>query len=84
MLFDVSTVAYSLGMEYCDALLGFYVFTGEDCTSAFQGKRKVGPLMKLQKNPRFLKTFQNLGEDWTVKSELHEELEEFTCLMYGY
>ena len=61
-----------------------FVFTGEDCTSAFQGKGKVGPLKKLQRNPRFLKTFQNLGEDWTVKSELHEELEEFTCLMYGY
>ena len=61
-----------------------YVFTGEDCTSAIKGKGKVGPLKKLQKNPRFLKTFQHLGEDWKVKSEFHEELEKFTYLMYGY
>ena len=54
---EVSAVACSLGKEYCDDLLGFYVFTGEDCTSAFKGKGKVGPLKKLQKNPRFLKTF---------------------------
>ena len=61
-----------------------FVFTGEDCTSAFKGKGKVRPLKKLQNNPRFLKTFQHRGEDWKVKSQLHEELEEFTCLVYGY
>ena len=83
-LINVSAVACSLGKEYCDALLGLYVFTGEDCTSAFKGKGKVGPLKKLQKNPRYLQTFQNLGVDWIVKSELHKKLEEFACLMYGY
>ena len=83
-LINVSAIASSFGNEYCDALLGFYVYTGEDCTSAFKGKGKVGPLKKLQKNPRFLKTFQNLGVDWNVKPDLHKELEEFTCLMYGY
>ena len=51
-----------------------FVFTGEDCTSAFKSKGKVGPLKKLQKNPRFLKTYQHLGEDLKVKYELHEEL----------
>ena len=30
-------------------LLGLYVFTGEDVTSAFKGKGKGGPLKKLQK-----------------------------------
>ena len=58
-LIDVSAVACSLRKEYFDALLGFYVFTGENCTSAFKGKEKVGPLKKLQKNPRFLKIFSS-------------------------
>jgi hypothetical protein len=44
-------------MFYCATLLGFYVFSGEDCTSAFKGKGKVGPLKKLEKNPRFHKAF---------------------------
>ena len=28
--------------------------------------------------------FRDLGNEWTVKPELINELEEFTCLMYGY
>ena len=83
-LIDVSAIACSFGEDYCNSLLGIYVYTGEDCTSAFKGKGKVGPIKKLQKNPRFLKTFQNLGVDWNVKPDLYEQLEEFTCLMYGY
>lgn len=46
---NISELAESKGAEYCTALLGLYVFTGEDVTSAFKGKGKVGPLKKLQK-----------------------------------
>ena len=52
-----------LVMSIMMLVLEFYYYTGEDCTSAFKGKGKVGPLKKLQKNPRYLKTFQNLGVD---------------------
>ena len=34
-------------------MLGLYVFTGKDVTSAFKGKGKVGPLKKLQNHPRY-------------------------------
>ena len=81
---DVSDLASSFGKEYCSTLLGFYVFTGEDCTSAFKGKGKVGPLKKLQKQPKFQKAFANLGEEWTVSEDLLQCLEAFTCLIYGY
>jgi len=43
----VSELAERKGAEYCTAILGLYVFTGEDATSAFKGKGKVGPLKKL-------------------------------------
>ena len=83
-LVNVSALATSLGKEYCSALLGLYVFTGEDCTSAFQGKGMVLPLKKLHKNPRYLQNFQQLGSDWKVSLNLYLQLEAFICLIYGY
>uniref|UniRef100_UPI00358FCD05 uncharacterized protein n=1 Tax=Myxine glutinosa TaxID=7769 RepID=UPI00358FCD05 len=82
-LLNLSELAESLGEDYCVTLLGFYVFSGEDCTSAFKGKGKVGPLKKLEKNPRFHKAFSQLGDNWTLKPEVLRQLEQFTCLMYG-
>ncbi len=57
-LINVSEMAHELGREWCSTLLGFYVFSGEDCTSAFKGKGKVTPLKKLQKNPKFHGAFR--------------------------
>ena len=53
-------------------LLGFYVLSGEDCTSVFKRKGKVGPLKKLYMNPRF----HQLGDDWNVKPEVTRKLEQ--------
>ena len=52
-LINVSALAEEMGKDWCTVLLSFYVFTGEDCTSAFKGKGKVTPLKKLMKTPRF-------------------------------
>ena len=82
-LINISDLAASLGEDYCSTFLGFYVFSGEDCTSAFRGKGKIGPLKKLEKNPRFHNAFRQLGNDWTIQSQTLKDLEEFTCLMYG-
>ena len=46
------------GPEYCTAILGLYVFTGEDATSALKGKGKVGPLKKLHNHQTFYTTFR--------------------------
>ena len=43
-IINVTELAKSFEPEYCTTLLGLYVFSGEDCTSAFKGKGKVGPL----------------------------------------
>ena len=45
-----------------------------------QRKRKVAPLKKFEKNPRFHKCFQQLGDDWNVNADVEVK---FTCLMYG-
>ncbi|KAK1891029.1 Arginine--tRNA ligase [Dissostichus eleginoides] len=73
----------SLGEDYCATLLGFHVFSGEDCTCAFKGKGKVGPLKKLEKNPKFHRAFSQLGDNRNVKPEVLKQLEQFTCLIYG-
>ena len=57
-LINLTEFGKPLGKDYCSALLGFHVFSGEDCTSAFKGKGKVSPFKKLQKTPKFLKTFR--------------------------
>ena len=61
-LINMSDLAEDFGESYCEALLGFHVFTGEDTTSAFRGKGKINPLKKMLKKPRFQNTFQNLGK----------------------
>ena len=82
-LIDVTSLAKSLGSDYATALMGLYVFTGDDCNCAFKGKGKVFPLKKLQQYPRFQKVFKDLGSAWDVQEELYSTLEEFTCVMYG-
>uniref|UniRef100_UPI00358FB7B0 uncharacterized protein n=1 Tax=Myxine glutinosa TaxID=7769 RepID=UPI00358FB7B0 len=82
-LVNLSELAESLGEDYCATLLGYYVFSREDCTSAFKGKGKVGPLKKLEKNPRFHKAFRQLGNNWIINPLVLKQLEQFTCLMYG-
>ena len=60
-IIDVTEMANSFGPDYSSALLGLYVFTGEDTISAFKGKGKVLPLKKMQKYLRFSKHFNSLA-----------------------
>lgn len=57
-LVNVSVVAEEVGDDWCQALLGIYIFTGDDVNSAFKGKGKIVPLKKLQQNPRFHGVFR--------------------------
>ena len=67
----------------CKALLGVYVFTGEDCNSAFKGKGKTKAIKLLQSNPEYLEIFAKLGESWEVGKDVYTGLEKFTCHLYG-
>ena len=57
-LINISDLAVPLGEDYCATLLGIYVISGGDCTSAFKG-----PLKKMEKHPRLRKAFRQLGEE---------------------
>ena len=55
---NITELAETFGKEWCNTLLWYYVFTGEDCTSAFKVKSKVTSPKKLMKSPRHHKTFR--------------------------
>ena len=57
--------------------MGIYIFIGKDATSAFIGKGKIGPMKKLNANPK------SLGE-WAVFDDISSNIEAFTCLKFGY
>ena len=79
---NVSEAAASKGKVFCTTILGSYVYTGEDVTSVFKGKDKVGPLKKLLKNPRYQAAFRLLGDEWTVPPNVLVDIELFTCVMW--
>ena len=81
---DILKIARKLGQKMCTALLGIYVFTGEDCNSAFKGKGKVKALKILDKNTEYLDTFSEIGEQWEVSTEVSQSLQKFTCALYGF
>ena len=58
-----------------------YVFSGEDCTSAFKAKGEGGALKNMEKNPTIHKAF--IKRSWSLKYHVLKQLEEFTCLLYG-
>ena len=45
---NVTLLSIKLGCDYCSMLVGLYIYTGEDVTSAFNRKKKIGPLKKLK------------------------------------
>ena len=83
-IINISDTATNFGQNYCTALLGMHIFTGEDCASAFKGKGKIGPLKKMLKFPRFQKAFEELGLDWSLNPNTLSEVEKFVCAMYGH
>jgi len=51
--------------------------------SSFSSRGKLGALKLLQSNVKFQKAFAQLGQDWSMTTELFNCLEEFTCRMYA-
>ena len=51
-LINLSDLAVSPGEDYCAMFLGMYVFSGEDCTSAFERKGEGGAPEKAGEVPR--------------------------------
>lgn len=82
-IFNMTELSSDYTPEYRTALLGLHAFCGCDTTSAFKGKGHVGPLKTMEKKPRYVVTFAQLGNSWEVSDETMKSLEAFTCAMYG-
>ena len=82
-LLNIHAVTRDLGVDVNLALTALHAFTCCDTTSAFVRKGKVTPLKLLKKHPEFLPTFHALGTSVDVADSVFEDLEKFTCLMYG-
>ena len=82
-LINITELVADYTQEYCTALTAVHVFSHCDSTSAFKGVGKIKPIKLLQKLPRFQRVLASLGEEWTVSDELVDELEAFTCTIYG-
>lgn len=82
-LIDISSAADSIGTDMCNALPSFHAFTGCDTISAFVRKGKLGHFRVLQKNPRYVSVFENLGSNARVSPKQLSDLEAFSCLLYS-
>ena len=82
-LINMTELASTYPQEYRTALLGLHAYCGCDTISAFKGKGHVGPITSMEKQPRYIITFAQLGGAWEVPDDLAAELEVFTCAMYG-
>ena len=71
----MTQLADEFRQDFCNVVLGLYVFTGEDTNAAFKGK--LNPLNKLQTHQSYQACFRSLGESYEI-------IEAFVCAMYGY
>jgi hypothetical protein len=82
-LINVSELAQNYSEEYCTALMALHAFCGCDSTSAFRGIGKVKPMKTLLKMPQYVSVLAQLGERWDITSQLEDDLDAFTCAIYG-
>ena len=82
-LINITTMAQSFSQEHATALLALHAFSGCDTTSSFKGLGKVKPLKVLLKLAKFEPVLARLGDVWDVPDDLMNELDAFTCALYG-
>ena len=70
--------------EVFNAPPGLHAFTGCGTVSTFAGKRKVKALKLVKKNNKFLRLFQVIGNEWTLREEVCSQVERFICHFYGH
>ena len=82
-IISITSVIEAHGSDLCNALLSLHAFTGCDTVSAFVRKGKVTPLNMLIKNSQYLKVFDSIGVQSNLTQDQYDEIEAFTCLLYG-
>ena len=82
-LLDITALSKEISTIYTSKLLSLHIYTGCSTVSAFKGKGKLKPLKALQLYPQFIETLAKLGKSWSMDKDLLDEIEAFTCAMYG-
>lgn len=82
-LINVSQLAGDLGQDMCTSLMALHAYSGCDSTSAFRGIGKVKPVKCLLRLQEYVPTLSSLGDSWDVPDDVIEQLESFTCALYG-
>lgn len=80
---DINGLATVLGEEVARALPGYHSYSGCDTVSCFVGKGKKVGFKLLKTDERVRECFGRLGESWDLSSDLFDELNRFTCLLYA-
>ena len=80
---DINEIAKEIGDILCRSLPGFHSFTGCDYTAAFFKKEKKRPFKILEKKTAYQEAFASLGESEEISEGTYQEMEKFTCKMYG-
>ena len=63
--------------------MALHAYTGCDSTSAFKGLGKIRPVKTLSRMPKFTEVLARLGDEWQVPADLLDDLDAFTCALYG-
>lgn len=82
-LINVSKIAADFGQEKSTALMALHAYSGCDSTSAFRGIGKIKPVKTLLRLPQYIPILNKLGDTWDLPEELNNQLDSFTCAMYG-
>ena len=70
-------------LNFIQALPGIYAFTGCDYTPAFLRKGKKRSIEIMLKSVLFINTFNKMEEEDLTDEDI-DEIESFTCSMFGY
>ena len=70
--------------EVFNALPDLRTFTGCNTISTCAGKGKIKALKLIKKNNKFLRLFQVIGNERTLREEVYSQAERFICHFYGH
>ena len=71
------------GENVCNAIIGCYCITGCDTISAFHGIGKKTALKVMKSSQEHIASLARLGNEFPVPNSLLEEMEAYTCELYG-
>ena len=81
---NMNLLKNAFSKEKCEAILGLHSFSGCDSVSSFRGKGKKSVFKVFESDPQHIVTFARLGKSFLPDPVLLNELEKFTCKLYGF